>query len=74
MTNDLANTDDGWNDALRKAARELTMAIYVIAHKMLRQEAETLVITRTAAVGMLMRAMADAMRSITLAFAQALTV
>ena len=50
---ELEGLSDG--DLLRKAARELAMAIYVVAHLMLRQEAEALVITRTGAVAVLVR-------------------
>ena len=61
-------------ELLRKAARELAIAVYVVAHMMLRQEAEALVITRTGAVAVLMRALADSMRSVTAAFGQALNM
>jgi hypothetical protein len=61
-------------ELLRKAARELARAVYLVAHMMLRQEAEALVITRTAAVAVLMRALADSMRSVTAAFGQALNI
>jgi hypothetical protein len=57
-------------ELLRKAARELARAVYLIAHMMLRQEAEALVITRTTAVAVLMRALADSMRWVTTAFGQ----
>jgi hypothetical protein len=57
-------------ELLRKAARELARAVYLIAHVMLRQ-AEALVITRTAAVAVLMRALADAIRFASAAFGQA---
>jgi hypothetical protein len=61
-------------ELLRKAARELAMAIYVVAHLMLRQEAEALVITRTGAVAVLVRALADAIRFTSAAFGQALSM
>jgi hypothetical protein len=50
------------------------MAIYVVAHLMLRQEAEALVITRTGAVAVLVRALADAIRFTSAAFGQALSM
>jgi hypothetical protein len=59
---------------LRKAARELARAVYLVAHMMLRQEAEALFITRTGAVAVLMRALADAIRFATAAFGQALSM
>jgi hypothetical protein len=67
---------DGLSDGelLRKAARELAMAVYLVAHMMLRQEAEALVITRTGAVAILVRALADSMRSVTATFGQALNM
>jgi hypothetical protein len=67
---------DGLSDGelLRKAARELARAVYVVAHAMIRREAEALIITRTAAVAVLMRALADSMRSVTAAFGQALNI
>src|SRR5262249_807208 len=66
---------EGLSDAelLRKAARKLAMAVYLVAHMMLRREAEML-ITRTGAVAVLMRALADAIRFATAAFAQAISM
>lgn len=61
-------------ELLRKAARELARVVYLVAHMMLRQEAEALVITRTGAVAVLMRALADAIRFATAAFGQAQTM
>jgi hypothetical protein len=61
-------------ELLRKAARELAVAVYVVARMTLRQEAEALVITRTGAVAVLMRALADAIRFASAAFGQALTM
>jgi hypothetical protein len=57
-------------ELLRKAARELARAVYLVAHMMLLQGAEKLWITRTAAVAVLMRALADSMRWVTTAFDQ----
>jgi hypothetical protein len=67
---------EGLSDAelLRKVGRALAMAIYVVAHMMLRQEAQALITTRTGAVAVLMRALADSMRSVTAAFGQALNM
>jgi hypothetical protein len=62
------------SELLRRAARELATAIYVVAHTMLRREAEALVITGTGAVAVLMRALADAIRFASAAFGQALTM
>jgi hypothetical protein len=62
------------SELLRKAARELARAVYLVAHMMLLQGAEKLWITRTAAVAVLMRALADSMRSVTVAFGQVLTM
>jgi hypothetical protein len=56
-------------ELLRKAARELARAVYLVAHMMLRQEAEALVITRTAAVAVLMRALAEGSQRVGLAVA-----
>ena len=53
----LDNLSDG--ELLRRAARELASAVYLVAHMMLRREAEALVITRTGAVAVLVRALAD---------------
>jgi hypothetical protein len=61
-------------ELLRKAARELARAVYLVAHMMLRQEAEALFITNTGAVAVLMRALADAIRFATAAFGQALSM
>ena len=58
-------------ELLREAARALGMAVYVVAHALMRREAEALVLTRTGAVAVLMRALADSMRSVTAAFGQA---
>src|SRR5260370_2832950 len=69
---ELEGLSDG--ELLRKAGRELAMVVYVVAHLMLRQEAEALFITRTEAVGVLMRALADSMRSVTAAFGQVLNM
>jgi hypothetical protein len=69
---ELEGLSDG--ELLRKAARELAMAVYLVAHMMLRREAEALVITRTGAVAVLMRALADSMRAVTAAFGQALNM
>ena len=69
---ELEGLSDG--ELLRKAARELAIAVYVVAHMMLRQEAEALVITRTGAVAVLMRALADAFRFTSAAFGQALSM
>jgi len=69
---ELEGLSDG--ELLRKAGRELAMVVYVVAQMMLRQEAEALVITRTEAVGVLMRALADSMRSVTAAFGQVLNM
>src|SRR5260221_9968786 len=68
----LEGLSDG--ELLRKAARELAMAVYVVARKMLRQEAEALVITRTGAVAVLLRALADATRFTSAAFGQVLSM
>lgn len=46
------------------------MTIYLVASIMLRREAEDLVIRRTTAVSVLMRALADSIRAITMAFGQ----
>src|SRR5260370_31606114 len=69
---ELDELSDG--ELLRRAARELATAVYVVAHTMLRQEAEALVITRTGAVAVLMPALADAIRFASAAFGQALTM
>src|SRR5258708_16493258 len=45
------------SELLRRAARELATAVYVVAHNLLRQEAEALVITKTGAVAVLVRAL-----------------
>ena len=68
----LEELSDG--ELLRKAAREVAMAVYLVTHMMLRQEAEALVITRTEAVAVLMRALADSMRWVTAAFGQVLNM
>jgi hypothetical protein len=67
---------DGLSDGelLRKAARELAVAVYVVARMTLRQEAEALVITRTGAVAVLVRALADATRFTSAAFGQVLSM
>src|SRR5260221_9493807 len=57
---------------LRKAARELARAVYLVVHMMLRQEAEALFITSSGSVAVLMRALADAIRFGTSALGQAL--
>src|SRR5260370_39095224 len=69
---ELEELSDG--ELLRKAAREVAMAVYLVTHMMLRQEAEALFITRTGAVAVLMRALADAIRFASAAFRQALTM
>lgn len=61
-------------ELLRKAARELARAVYLVAQMMLRQNAENLLITRTGALAVLMRALADSMRSVPAAFGQALNM
>jgi hypothetical protein len=61
-------------ELLRKAARELASAVYLVAHMMLQKGADKLWITRTGAVAVLMRALADSMRSVTAAFGQALNM
>jgi hypothetical protein len=68
----LEGTPDG--ELLRKAARELAIAVYVVVTMMLRREAEALVITRTGAVAVLVRALADAFRFTSAAFGQALSM
>jgi hypothetical protein len=69
---ELEGLSDG--ELLHRAAHELATAVYVVAHMMLRQEAEALVITKTGAVAVLVRALADAIRFATAAFGQALSM
>jgi hypothetical protein len=69
---ELEGLTDG--ELLRRAARELATAVYVVAHNLLRQEAEALVITKTGAVALLVRALADAFRFTSAAFGQALSM
>jgi hypothetical protein len=56
-------------ELLRKAAREVLIAVCVVAHAMMRRA--NLVLTQPAEVGVLMRALAECYRAATVAFGHA---